>query len=294
MLKTRVIPVLLWDGKQAVQSVHFKRPHRPVGSMMQLVENFERRQIDELIILDVEATKERREPLYEEIKEYTSKLFCPLTVGGGVVDLKTIENLLLAGADKVAINTALLENSDFIYEAARKFGSQCIVASINNIYDHGVNIICSSDGTQTQVVPTRHVCKFAEELGAGEILLTDVYANGTLKGYNTDLIAECSNYVSIPVIANGGCGTLQHVEDALHVGASAIAASSMFLFRDITPKDVSRHLHKKGFPARIDTPVPLTPEEIIDNWELLRRIKITPKRREFFLKLLRESDGQIN
>jgi len=251
MLKTRVIPVLLWDGKQAVQSTHFKRPHRPVGSMMQHVENFERRQIDELIILDVEATKERRAPLYSEIQEYTSKLFAPLTVGGGVDSLDKIEKLLKAGADKIAVNTSLYNSCDFVYDAARKFGSQCIVASINNVYDNGANVICNSDGTETQGVPTRHVCKLAEELGCGEILLTDVWANGTMQGYNTDLIAECSNYVSIPVIANGGCGTLQHVEYALHVGASAIAASSMFLFKDITPKDVSRHLHKQGFPARI-------------------------------------------
>lgn len=250
-LKLRVIPILLWDGKQAVQSTHFKRPHRPVGSMMQMIENFERRQIDELIIIDVEATRENRAPLYNDIKEYTSRLFCPLTVVGGIHNLKNIENLLHAGADKVGINTALYKDPDFIYSAVQKFGAQAIVASINNIYDHGINIICNSDGTQTQGVPTRHVCKYAEELGCGEILLTDVWANGTLEGYNTDLIGECSNYVSIPVIANGGCGTLQHVEDALHVGASAIAASSMFLFKDITPKDVSRHLHKKGFPARI-------------------------------------------
>lgn len=219
--------------------------------MMQLVENLERRQIDELIILDVEATKEGREPLFEEIQEFTSALFCPLTVGGGVNSLIHIEKLLRAGADKVAVNTALYLDENFIYQAARKFGSQCIVASINNIYDHGINIICNSDGTQTQGVPTRHVCKFAEELGAGEILLTDVYANGTMQGYNTDCIFECSYDIGIPIIANGGCGTLQHVELALRAGASAVAASSMFLFKDITPKDVSRYIHKQGFPARV-------------------------------------------
>lgn len=231
--------------------MHFNRPHRPIGSMMQHIENMDNRGIDELIILDVEASKEKRDPLYLEIQEYTSALFCPLTVGGGVKTLKQIEKLLHAGADKIAINQALYENPEFIYEAARKFGSQCIVASINNIYDHGVNIICNSDGTQTQGVPTRHVCKFAEELGAGEILLTDVYANGTYQGYNTDCIFECSYDISIPIIANGGCGTLQHVVDALRAGANAVAATSMYMFRDITPKDVSRHIHKEGFPARI-------------------------------------------
>jgi cyclase len=252
MLKIRVIPVLLWDGKQAVQSVNFKRPHRPVGSMMQHIENMENRNIDELIILDVEATIERREPFYTEIQEYTSKLFCPLTVGGGINKLDQIEKLLKSGADKVAINTALYSDNDFIYNAARKFGSQCIVASINSVYDHGVNVICNSDGTQTQGIQTRHVCKYAEELGCGEILLTDVWANGTLQGYNTDLIFECSYDIGIPVIGYGGAGTLQHMVAALRAGANAVASSSMFMFKDITPKDVSKHLIKEGFPARID------------------------------------------
>lgn len=251
MLKTRVIPILLWDGKQAVQSVHFNRPHRPVGSMMQLVENFERRQIDELIILDVEATREGREPSYEAIKEYSSVLFCPLTIGGGISSLEHIQKLLLAGADKVAINSLCLSNPALVEKAVQKFGAQAITIAINNIYDHGINIICNSDGTQTQGIPTRHVCKFAEELGAGEILLTDVWANGTLEGYNTDCIFECSYDLSIPIIANGGCGTLQHVELALRAGANAVAASSMFLFKDITPRDVSKYLNSKGFPARV-------------------------------------------
>ena len=251
MLKIRVIPVLLWDGKQAVQSTNFKRPHRPVGSMMQHVENYEQRNIDELIILDVEATRENREPLYEAIKEYTSQLFCPVTVGGGIHKLEDITKLLQAGADKVAINTSLLDNPSFVADAVQKFGAQAIVASINNIYDHGINIICNSDGTQTQGIPTRRVCKYAEELGCGEILLTDVWANGTYQGYNTDCIFECSYDISIPIIAYGGCGTLRHVVDALRAGANAVAASSMFLHRDITPKDVSRYIQKEGFDARV-------------------------------------------
>ncbi len=247
------MPILLWDGMQAVQSRHFKRPHRPVGSMMQHIETMELRNIDELIILDVEATREGREPSYEAIEEYTSKLFCPLTVGGGVSKLEHIEKLLRSGADKIAINSAVYHNPEFVAEAVQKFGAQAIVASINSVYDHGVNIICSSDGAQTQGIPTRDVCTLAQELGVGEILLTDVWANGTMEGYNLDCLYEC-NFASmeIPMIVNGGCGKPEHMLEAMQRGASAVAASSMFLFRDVTPLDCSRYLNDNGFPTRLE------------------------------------------
>lgn len=259
MLKVRVIPILLWNGREAVQSVSFKRPHRPVGSMMQHIENMEAREIDELIILDVEATREGREPLYKEIQEYTSKLFCPLTVGGGINDLSQIERLLQSGADKVAINHALYTKPGFIYEAARKFGSQCIVASINCVSRYELN----KDRTYIDVIDStgrmrrsnraqaKEICKYAEELGAGEILLTDVHKNGTYEGYNYQSITECSYDIAVPLICYGGCGEPRHMVEGIRAGASAVAASSMFLFRDYTPKNCSRMLDKNGIPARL-------------------------------------------
>lgn len=250
-LKIRVIPVLLWDGKQAVQSTHFKRPHRPVGSFMQYIENYENRDIDELVILDVEASREGHEPLFEDIKEFTSKIYAPVAVGGGIRTLEHVAKMLKAGADKVIINTALYKNPEFVYQAVRKFGAQAITASINNVYDHGNNIICNSDGTETQGASTRNVCKYAYELGVGEILLTDSWLNGTRSGFNLELITECTYKVPIPIIAYGGCGQPSHMVDALIAGANAVAASSMFLFTDVTPRDCSIHINEKGFAARI-------------------------------------------
>lgn len=251
MLKIRVIPVLLWNGREAVQSTHFKRPHRNVGSFMQHIENYEQRNIDELVILDVEASREGREPLFEDIKEFTSKIFAPVAIGGGIRTLEHVAKMLKSGADKVIINKALYEDPEFIYQAVRKFGAQAITASINNIYDHGNNIFCNSDGTQTQGIPTRNVCNYAYELGVGEILLCDVWGNGVRGGYNCELLNECTYKIPIPVIAYGGCGKPEHMVDALIAGANAVAASSMFLFTDTTPRDCSIYINEKGFDARI-------------------------------------------
>ncbi len=295
MLKVRVIPILLWNGVDCVQSVNFKRPHRRVGNFMQYVEMLEDRNIDELIIIDVEATREGREPLFEAIQEFTNRLFCPVTIGGGIRTLGHIENLLKSGADKVALNTAIYRDDAFVYDAARKFGAQAIVASINSVYDHGVNVICNSDGTQTQGIPTRNVCKYVEELGAGEILLTDVWANGTMHGYNGDCIFECSYDLSIPLICNGGCGEPRHMVDALWRGASAVAASSMFLFKDVTPMDCSKAIQEAGFEARIE---PITKDfkdytfdEHCDRLEGLGNPIIPPKKRIKIKAAIEEFDN---
>ena len=229
----------------------FRRPHRIVGSMMQYIENYEEREIDELIILDVEATREGREPLYEDIKEYTAKLFCPLTVGGGIQQLEHIENLLNAGADKIAVNTSLYRRPDFIYQAARKYGSQCIVVSINNTLVDGRNRYTDSGGIFVNQATTKEMCKYAQELGAGEILLTDTIANGRMQGYNNDCIFECSYDLTIPIVCYGGCGEPRHMVDALVAGGAAVAASSMFMFKDTTPKECSRYINKLGFAARV-------------------------------------------
>lgn len=224
MLKHRIIPILLWDGKQCVQSVKFQRPHRPVGSMMQHIKIMERRNIDELIILDVNATIEKRKPLFDEIKEFTSQLYCPVTYGGGITELKDIELLLKAGADKVAIK----HRYNLINVATEKFGRQCIVKSVD------------SNGLWFEAV----------EQGAGEILLTSMDNNGTMKGYDENLLIFY-RHLNIPIIINGGCGNPQHMIEAIQAGASAVAASTMFLFSSTTPRDCAEALHAAGIPVRL-------------------------------------------
>ena len=225
-LKTRIIPVLQWDGIQAVKTTQFRRPPRPVGSMMQHVMNMQRRDIDELIILDINATRDNREPAYNKIEEYARELYCPLTVGGGVSKIEHIKNLLNSGADKVAIKTA----TRIIPEAVEKFGAQCIV-----------KVIDAGDNKYEGDIPN-----------AGEVLATSISYEGMKNGYNLKLIKALKLIgYKCPIIINGGCGTPEHMLEAIQAGAHAVAASSMFLFTAFTPKDCSRYLHEHGIQVRL-------------------------------------------
>lgn len=234
-LKTRVIPILQWDGMQAVKTRQFKRPPRPVGSMMQHVLNMNNRNVDELIILDINATIEQREPLYEKIKEYTSECYMPVTYGGGVNSLECIEKLLKAGADKVAIKTG----SDLIPQACEKFGAQAIVWVADHYeyinIDWNVNLIS----------------QFYYTTCPGEILYTSIDREGIGRGYGLRHLEHFKKYYNCPIIINGGCGEPNHMLEAINAGAHACAASSLFLFSDYTPKDCSEFLQAHGVETRI-------------------------------------------
>ena len=231
MLKTRVIPILLWDGVQAVKTKQFKRPARPVGSMMQHILTMQERDVDELIILDINATREGREPFYNKIELLARQLYCPLTYGGGIYNLDQIKALLNSGVDKVAIKTAFLEDPDFIDKAVQKFGAQCITIVIDYF----------KDGTGL----------FPLDFECGEILLTSVMHEGMMNGYDIPLITGFSSLFSVPIIANGGAATPQHMLEAIKAGASAVAAGSMFLYTDTTPKDCAKYLTSRGVECRI-------------------------------------------
>lgn len=237
MLKHRIIPILLTDGQgNCVKPVQFQRPYRKVGSLMQYVKMFEKRNIDELIVLDIEATNEGRLIDCDKIKEYTKELFCPLTLGGGIKSLDDINKLLQSGADKVAMHRVFYkEGWEFITKAANKFGSQAIVVDViinwPEMKDEKWNIL--------------------EKLGAGEILLTNVETDGTMQGYDLNLISSVSKNLNIPVIASGGCSEPSDMAKAIRAGASAVAAGSMFLFKDITPRDCAEYLDKEGIGVRL-------------------------------------------
>jgi len=256
MLKHRIVPVLLWDGNQCVKPISFQRPYRKLGSMLQYVKVMEKRNVDELIILDICATETNRGPLCKEISEYTSNLFCPCTIGGGIRSLDDIHLLLEHGADKVAIKTMAL-NLGFVSEASKKFGSQAIVAVVD----------VPSYETHPFVVTNCVVdhCKLLEEWGAGEILLTDTQREGTMNGYNINIIRAVTDAVHIPVIANGGCGEPIDMVKAIRAGASAVAAGSMFLYTQVTPKDCAEFLYNVGIPVRLHTQKQLkSKEEMLD------------------------------
>jgi cyclase len=208
---------------------------------------------DEICFLDITASHENRNIILEVVKKTTEKCFVPLTVGGGVRSIEDISNLLLAGADKVSINTAAVSNANLIEEGAKKFGSQCIVVAVdakkvnNNkweVFTHG-----GRESTGKDVL--NFVTKI-ESLGAGEILLTSMDRDGTKKGYDLDLTKKVSNLVNIPVIASGGVGDLEHLYQGFKIGrASAVLAASIFHFGEFSIQDAKKYLDSKGIPVRI-------------------------------------------
>ena len=243
MLKHRIIPIILTNGIQAVKTKQFKRPGRNVGHMMQHIENMESRNIDELMIFNIGNTDNWR--INSKLESYTKNLYCPLTYGGGIMSLWDIECALNLGADKVAINRGAIKKN-FINEAARKFGSQCITVAIN---------VNSKDCDNWCRWTVLDYAKFVEDQGAGEILLTYIPNEGMHCGYNYPLIRKVSEQVVIPIIANGGCSEPYDMVLAIQAGAQAVAASSMFLFTEYTPRDCAEFLDKHSIPVRLENKI---------------------------------------
>ena len=232
-LAKRIIPSILHKQGALVKGKKFIND-RVVGRALQSARIHALRSVDEIIVLDITATEEGREPDYQAVSELSEKCFSPLTVGGGVKTVEHVRKLLRAGADKVCIGTA----HENIKELSDEFGSQCIAASLDAKPSH----------TYTDISLSVH---YLEEQGAGEILLQSVNRDGTMEGYDLRLIREVSNAVNIPVIASGGCGTPEHAYEAIQAGASAVAIGAMFSFTDETPASVAKYLSDKGVTVRI-------------------------------------------
>lgn len=250
MLKVRIIPTLLWKNFGLVKGRGFNSWRR-IGSILPAVKVFNTRQVDELIIMDISATEELRDPDYEMVAEIAHECFVPLTIGGGISRIEHIKKLLQLGADKISINSAALRNPELITEAANRFGVQCIVVSIDAIQNTNGEFYCAVHaGKKETSVPVLDWAAQVAEKGAGEILLTDVKFDGTMQGYNQDLIKKVASVVSIPVIASGGAGKLSDFSDAIHNGASALAAASLFQFTELTPMEIKQFLELQKIPIR--------------------------------------------
>ncbi len=251
MLKARIIPTLLWRGLGLVKGIGFDSWRR-VGPVLPAIKVYNLREVDELIVVDITATEEAREPDHESIAEFCLECFVPLTIGGGVRTLEQIRELLKCGADKVAINTAAYETPELIRAAAGRFGSQCVVASVDVRRQAEGRCECFSHAGKlaTGWEPVAWARKL-EHLGAGEILLTSVERDGTMQGYDVDLVRQVAEAVAIPVIASGGAGNYEHLHQALTTGrASAVAAASIFHYTQMTPLEAKRHLAAKGIAVR--------------------------------------------
>ena len=245
VIKSRVITTLLWDGKFLVKGRCFAHRRR-VCSMMQAVRVCDRRDIDELVILDVAATPDRRSPKFAELKEFTGECFMPVAIGGGVRTLEHIRQLLLAGADKAVIGSALFDR-DLIREASKRFGAQAVVAAID-VLDGKVVTEC---GKKINDITPLAMARQAVEDGAGEIILTSIPHDGGESGFDRVLIAEISRAVEVPVIAAGGAGEYGHLLDAFNAGADAVAVGAGFLFSGMTPQGARRYLHDNGVNTRL-------------------------------------------
>ncbi len=230
MLTLRVIPCLLLRGDGLIKTVKFKN-ERYVGDPINAIKIFNEKEVDELVVLDVLASAEHYKPRTEYVRNLATECFMPLCYGGGITTLAEMEALFSAGVEKVAINTAALDNPDLIRAAAKEFGSQSIVVSLDvkKSFFGGYSVYSQRGTTDRKISPFDHV-KLVEDLGAGEIFLNSVDQDGVREGYDLDLLKKICQIVTIPVIACGGAGELTHFKAAADAGASAVAAGSFFVF----------------------------------------------------------------
>ncbi len=231
MIRPRVIPALLLKGQGLVKTVRFKEP-RYLGDPINIVRIFNDKEVDELIFLDITATNENRRPSFEMLGKITSECFMPLGYGGGIRTLEDVRQLLGLGVEKVILNTAAVERPDFVSEAADYAGSQAVVISmdVKRSLLGKYEVFTRSGRQATGLDPVRHAQEM-ERRGAGELFVNSIDRDGTMQGYDLDLIRRVAEAVSIPVIACGGAGTIQHLAEAIRAGASAAAAGSMFVFQ---------------------------------------------------------------
>lgn len=250
MLKTRVMPTLLFKDLGLVKGVRFDSWRR-VGSVMQSVKVYNMREVDELVFLDITATQEGREPDFELVDDIADECFMPLTVGGGIRTLEDVRRLLAVGADKIALNTSTVRSPELVEQTAGTFGAQCVVASIDATRRDGWHEVLVASGTEPTGLDAIEHAADLEARGAGEILVTSVDRDGTMEGYDLELVGAVADRVNVPVIASGGAGTYEHMAEAISAGAAAVAAASIFHFTERTPLEAKRYLRERGVPVRI-------------------------------------------
>lgn len=246
MLAKRIIPTMLVRGRTLVKGERFDS-WRSIGHAAQAARIHAARGVDELMILDISATAEGRGPDLDLVRELSEGCFIPITVGGGVRSIDDVNALLRAGADKVCINTAAREDPKFIRRAAERFGSQAIVVCVE--HDHHLAVL---KGRRKHFIP--HPAIFAREMsdaGAGEILLSSVVRDGTMEGYELDVIRSVSTNVPVPVIVSGGCRGYPDMLAAFKAGADACAAGAMFAFTDATPRGAAQFLKRNNIEVRV-------------------------------------------
>lgn len=251
MLAKRIIPCLdVRDGK-VVKGVNFVGI-REVGDPVECAMEYDRQGADEICFLDITATHEGRRTMVDVVRKTAEHVFVPLTVGGGIGSVEDFREILRAGADKVSVNSAAVKNPELISQAAEIFGSQCVVAAIDAKRDEkGRFKVVVHGGRKDTGLDAVEWAKKCQELGAGEILLTSMDTDGCREGFDLELLRAVCSVVSIPVIASGGCGRLEHFSQVFEeTGADAALAASLFHFRELTVEEVKEHLAEHEIPVR--------------------------------------------
>lgn len=252
MLAKRIIPCLDVHAGRVVKGVNFVNL-RDAGDPVEIAEAYDKMGADELVFLDITASSDARATVVDMVRRTAERVFIPFTVGGGIRTTEDFRTLLLAGADKISVNSAAIKRPELISEAAERFGSQCVVVAIDakrkadeeawEVYLNGGRVPTGLDAIQW--------AKEAEALGAGEILLTSMDADGTKNGYDLALTRAVSEAVNIPVIASGGAGKMEHFYDALTEGkADAVLAASLFHYKEMTISELKNYLKEKNIPIR--------------------------------------------
>ncbi len=250
MLKNRIIPCLDVKNGRVVKGINFV-DLKDAGDPVEQAKIYSDGGADEICFLDITASNENRDTIYDVVERTSKNCFVPLTVGGGVRSVEDINKLLNCGADKVSINTAAVQNSEVVVESSKKFGSQCIVVAIDakkngenwEIFTHG--------GRNSTGINAIEFALKMENCGAGELLVTSMDKDGTQSGYDIELMKIISSNVNIPVIASGGVGTLDHLAEGIKSGASAVLAASIFHYGTYSLKEAKQYLASKDIPVRI-------------------------------------------
>lgn len=250
MLKVRIIPVLLFKNWGIVKSVKFDN-FRVVGDPTTNARVFNQRNADEMVFLDIMATRENKEPNFDVIKDIAKECFMPLTIGGGINTIEHVDRLFDIGADKASLNTALIKKPKLVRQISTKYGAQAVVASIDVKKENNKYITYISSGKERTNCDVIEMLKRVEDLGVGEVLLNSIDKDGTAEGYDLELIKLVSSSTKLPVIACGGCGSLDDFVSAVKSGADAVSAATVFYYVGESIITAKKYMNQSGIPVRL-------------------------------------------